>query len=99
MSDHLSDRICSRCLVILDARSTVRDETSHETCPTPTNPAILREWVETHMWGEGHRISVDQWPNCFDPVGTWHGDAVCWQHLIECREREWGKYDGPARRH
>jgi hypothetical protein len=84
--------LCGRCLVILSVTSIVRDETAQEDCPEPTNLRSLRPWVEERIFGFGnHRISVDGRPDAFRPVTTWHGDPVCWDHLIECRQREMGR--------
>jgi hypothetical protein len=71
---------CNRCLAIVDARTTVWDQDTNETAPNPTGPATLRLWA---IERQGHRLAINDMPQAFAPVSTWHGDPVCAYHLLE----------------
>ena len=72
--------ICNRCLVIVNASTSVYDEDADEYAPHPTSPVALRNWAASRV---GHRLSIDDMPQAFHSVSTWHGDPVCPYHLME----------------
>ena len=80
--------LCSRCLVVMDARTFVRAQFPDriEEC-RDRNPIGLRAWAEGVL-AEGGRIIVDDTIDRFAPVATWYGDPVCTIHLWECADRE-----------
>jgi|SRR6185437_5178275 len=92
--DDVKGRICSRCLVIVSAASYVRavygpeGNRTREACDNPTDPRYLRSWAERMLWANGAMIEIDNRAWAFDPVGTYHGDAVCGWHLRECIQAE-----------
>ena len=89
--DELDNSLCGRCLIIVDARSSVvayeagKPESMIEGAPNPTNARALRQWVEEQMWGNSRRIAIDAMPDAFRCVATWQGDPLCEGHMRDVR--------------
>lgn len=90
------DEICGRCLVNLDARSSIAatwggsgtEPDPHMAEPASRTPKALRKWAEEMLYGNNARFAVDDTDQRFEAVSTWHGDPVCGYHLWWLAEAE-----------
>jgi hypothetical protein len=82
--------ICNRCLVIVDARASIRAVQNgfpNEYFTDFFNTKSLIQWARA-MTIRGADIEMYAQRHTFEAISTWHGDPVCIPHLWELREAE-----------
>jgi ABC-type transport system involved in Fe-S cluster assembly fused permease/ATPase subunit len=76
--------LCGRCLVVVDARTTIRARTRQAVTHAPDLDVLsLIKWAEDKMYGDGAEIEVNDTRHRFRPVSTYRGDLVCAYHLYQ----------------
>lgn len=73
--------ICGRCLVVLDARMSVRAKHPNgasDAIQDITNPLYLKGWVISHLLeSPEYRFEIGPTTDRFIPIATMYGDPVC----------------------
>jgi|SRR5579859_3812903 len=92
LRDFPNTPICGRCLIVVDARITVRAKHPNgemETIRDATWPIELKAWVLT-KYLDDHRWSfeIGATTHRFIPIATMYGDPVCAVDLHYLVERE-----------
>lgn len=84
------DEICGRCLVNLNASTSIVAKwgTGNIEQPRSRTPAQLKTWAQEMLYGNGAHFEVDATNQRFEAVSTWHGDPVCGYHLWVLAEAE-----------
>jgi len=84
------DEICGRCLVNVNATTSIRaikPNGDQEEAPV-RDPRGLKLWAQARLYGDRCRFQVDATGDRFESVSTWHGDPVCAYHLWYLAEAE-----------
>lgn len=85
----MDDEICGRCLVNVDARSSIAAvKEGYLEQARDRDPRRLKAWAEEKAYGDGCHFQVDATGDRFIAISTWHGDPVCSYHLWQLAEAE-----------
>lgn len=87
----IDEAICGRCLITVNvatnivAKWGVSENTGQYThmqnFHAPTNPLMLKEWVQRMWYINSATFDIDEYTDMFKAIATFNGDPVCQVHL------------------